>query len=369
MPIFELRDGGLSAVSPTSFGAESIYERRDIQKILCENIQVLGERLLVISEEFGGWIDSSRRVDILCLDSEANLVVVEIKRTEDGGHMELQALRYAAMISAMTFDQLVDVYARHRDKFSPDTDAARAAILEFLGWDAADEEQVVADTRIILAAADFSKELTTSVMWLNDRGIDIRCVRLKPYRMDAGPILLDIAQVIPLPEASNFQTQIGVKRQAERKGRSERHELRYRFWEGLIEHVKLTGGIHANRSPTKDNWLSGGIGRAGFQINYVVRENEAQVELFIGLGAGQAARNTQAFLSLYDQKSAIEKDFGEELMWEELPARDGCRIRFPMLGGYRSPDDEWPEIHARMAMAMKQFEHALRQRVQALQVG
>ena len=31
------------------------------------------------------------------LDNAARLVVVELKRTDDGGHLELQALRYAAM--------------------------------------------------------------------------------------------------------------------------------------------------------------------------------------------------------------------------------------------------------------------------------
>jgi hypothetical protein len=36
------------------------------------------------------------------------LEVTALKRTEDGGHMELQALRHAAMVSTMTFDQLVE---------------------------------------------------------------------------------------------------------------------------------------------------------------------------------------------------------------------------------------------------------------------
>jgi hypothetical protein len=40
-----------------------------------------------------------------------SLVVVELKRTDDGGHMELQAVRYAAMVSSMTFDQLVGAHA------------------------------------------------------------------------------------------------------------------------------------------------------------------------------------------------------------------------------------------------------------------
>jgi hypothetical protein len=108
------------------------------------------------------------------------LVVVELKRNEDGGHMELQALRYAAMVAAMTFDQAVETLARQRSKLAPDTDAARIDILTHLGWSEPDEESFAAETRIILAAADFGKELITCVLWLRDCGIDIGCVRLKP---------------------------------------------------------------------------------------------------------------------------------------------------------------------------------------------
>jgi hypothetical protein len=38
-------------------------------------------------------------------DKQAWLVVIELKRTLDGGHMELQAIRYASMVSAMTFER------------------------------------------------------------------------------------------------------------------------------------------------------------------------------------------------------------------------------------------------------------------------
>lgn len=46
-----------------------------------------------------------RRIDLLCLDKNANWVVVELKRTEDGGAMEQQAIRCAAMVSTSTLDR------------------------------------------------------------------------------------------------------------------------------------------------------------------------------------------------------------------------------------------------------------------------
>lgn len=180
MPIFQVTPNELKALSETSFGAEGMMERKDIQRLLREQINVLDERFMVIAEEFGDWLDSSRRIDLLCIDRDANLVVVELKRTDDGGHMELQALRYAAMISAMTFEQLVDTFARYKNKAQPDIEAARSTIMEFLVWDDIYEEQFAQETRIVLAAADFSKELTTAAMWLRDHDIDIRCVRINP---------------------------------------------------------------------------------------------------------------------------------------------------------------------------------------------
>jgi hypothetical protein len=366
MPIFQVTAKELKSISETTFGAEGIMERNDIQRLLREQIGVLDERLMVIAEEFGDWLDSSRRIDLLCLDSDANLVVVELKRTEDGGHMELQALRYAAMVSAMTFDQLVDTFSRYRNKSQPDTDGARAVVLEFLGWDDIYEEQFAQDTRIVLASADFSKELTTAVMWLIERGIDIRCVRMKPYRMGDGTVLLDVQQLIPLPEATDFQTQIGVKKQAERQNRTERHDLRLKFWEGLLEHARTKTDVHANRKPTQDGWLHGGIGRYGFALGYTARKSDSQVELWIGLGSGQTAKNKAAFKALEAQKAAIEADFGLPLDWQELPEGEGCRIRYIVEGGYKSPPDQWPAIHAALADAMVRLEKTMRNRVASL---
>jgi hypothetical protein len=130
MAIFELTSDGLRQLSETSFGSEGILERANLQKFLRDQISVLGESLLVIDEEFGDWLDSSRRIDLLCIDSNANLVVVELKRTEDGGYMELQALRYAAMVSEMTFEQAVMTYSKFKRKTTPEENDAEAAILD-----------------------------------------------------------------------------------------------------------------------------------------------------------------------------------------------------------------------------------------------
>ena len=91
------------------------------------------------------------------------------------------------MISAMTFEQLAETHARFLHPTQPDLDAARAKILDFLGWTDPDEELFGRDTRIILASANFGKELTTAVLWLRERDIDIRCLPVEMLAVFHAP--------------------------------------------------------------------------------------------------------------------------------------------------------------------------------------
>ena len=113
MPIYEFAQTGISRLDETTFNVAGMQERRDLQRLLRDHVEVIAPETLVISEEFGDWDDSRRRIDLLAIDKSANLVVIELKRTEDGGHMVLQSIRYASMVSTMTFDQARNAFGRY----------------------------------------------------------------------------------------------------------------------------------------------------------------------------------------------------------------------------------------------------------------
>ena len=223
MPLFRISDNQIVPVERTTYEELGIRERQDLQLMFKQNIGVIAPNVLVVAEEFGDWDDSRRRIDLLGVDKSANLVVIELKRTEDGGHMELQAIRYAAMISSLTFAKLEAIYAAYLTANQIDLDA-RNSLLEFLDWEEVDEDQFAQEVKIVLASSEFSKELTTAVMWLNEFGLDIRCVRMHPYTTD-GQTYLDIQTVIPIPEAEDYQIRIREKKQKEREGRSSSRDL------------------------------------------------------------------------------------------------------------------------------------------------
>ena len=223
MPIYRIENDNITPLDRTTFAEQGLRERSDLQPLLKTHINVIAPDTLVVAEEFGEWENSRRRIDLLGVDKGANLVVIELKRTEDGGHMELQAIRYAAMISTLTFDKMVTIYEQYLRDHGMELDAAES-LLTFLDWNEPEEEQFGQGVKIVLAAAEFSKELTTSVMWMNDFGLDIRCVRLHPY-VSGGQIFLDVQTVIPIPEVADYQVRIREKKQKQREARENARDL------------------------------------------------------------------------------------------------------------------------------------------------
>lgn len=213
MAIYSFNKNLFQEIKTTTFNHEGILERQHIQFAIKNQLDIIAPDCLVISEEFSEWSESQRRIDLLAIDKDGNLVVIELKRTETGEQMELQALRYAAMVSTLTFSRAIEIYQRYLLSINS-MDNSEERLLNFLNWEEPREEEFALDVRIILVSANFSKELTTSVMWLNERNLDIRCIRLVPYKYKEE-IIIDVQQIIPLPEVESYQ--IKIKQQSEER--------------------------------------------------------------------------------------------------------------------------------------------------------
>jgi hypothetical protein len=364
MPLYEMTSDAFRAISRVSFADLKVRERDDLQRLLRTQIDVLGDDLYVLTEEFGDWDDSRRRIDLLAIDRQANLVVIELKRTNDGGHMDLQAIRYASMVSAMTFERAEQIHGEFLTRIGEQAEEAGTRMLAFLGWDEPDEESFAPDVRIVLVSEDFGKELTTAVLWLRERDIDIRCIRLRPY-LEGEKRLIDVLQIIPLPEANEYQVQLREKEQVGRKKRAERYDVRLKFWEGLIAIARKKQTRHANIKPGAYHWLGASSGIRGLGLNFVIVQEYGIAELYID--RGEALENKSIFDLLHARKEEIEKAFAAPLSWERLDTKRACRIKYVIeRGGYRSPELEWEAIQTEMVETMIRLEAALKPGLAAL---
>ncbi|MYC37359.1 MAG: DUF91 domain-containing protein [Chloroflexi bacterium] len=236
MPLYRWNDDNLEPVPPTTFEAEGLQERTDLQRLLRDQPDVLEEGLFIVVEDFSNWQDSSRSIDLLALDAEGNLVVIELKRTQTGDHSELQAIRYAAMVSNMTLEQVIAAHRYYLQRRDIDGDATDRVLSHLGVHDDADAEIHTERPRIILASAGFSTELTTSVLWLRDGDMNISCVRLQLYK-DGNGLLMDASQVIPLPEASDYLVKVREREETERRPRRNTQPERIPGADAFLERI------------------------------------------------------------------------------------------------------------------------------------
>jgi hypothetical protein len=101
--------------------------------------------------------------------------------------------------------------------------------MTFLDHDDDDDPVISREVAMVLVSEDFSQEITTTVLWLNEfHAFDIRCIRLSPYTLE-NRILLDVQQVIPLPEANDYTIRVREKEHAERQVRAGINHDRTKF--------------------------------------------------------------------------------------------------------------------------------------------
>ena len=148
-----------------TFGELGFRERSNLQEWIAKEPSCLGEELLVVQKEFAGFSDTHERLDLLALDKQGSLVLIENKLDDTGRDVTWQALKYASYCSGLSKENVRSIYQDFLSKTDPGADA-REQITEFL--DADDYEEVIINRgitqRIILIAANFRKEVTSTVL-------------------------------------------------------------------------------------------------------------------------------------------------------------------------------------------------------------
>ncbi len=378
----------LAPVSIKTFTELGFTERKHLQEWLAHQPDALGEELLIIQKEFDGFDDTRERLDLLALDKDGNLVIIENKLDDSGRDVVWQALKYASYCASLTKAQIVEVYQQYLNRYQPHSNSgieageplaqagqpadAAALICEFL--DAPDLDEVKLNLgnsqRLMLVAANFRKEVTSTALWLLGQGISVQCFKVTPYAL-GEQLLLNIDQIIPTPEAKELMIGISAK-EAEEKSTEvvlkNRHQVRQAYWEHTLEAFQSSScTLYNNISPSKDHWLSAGSGLSGCPYNLIFLQKALRVELWIS--RGQTEENKFLFDQLYAQKDAIEQAFGQPLEWLRLDDKKSCRIQFSCAAEGFNKDrwEEWTTWHLeQMTKLEKAMKTPLQKAAQAL---
>ena len=349
-----------------SFVELGFKERENLQEWIANDPQVFGEELLIIQKEFSGFSETNERLDLLALDKQGDLVIIENKLDDTGRDVCWQCLKYASYCSSLSKDNIRKIYQDYLDKTEHGS-TAEERLSEF--YENSEYEDININKgltqRLILVAAKFRKEVTSTVLWLLNYKLRIQCFKVSPYSM-GEQLFINFEQIIPTKDAEDYMIGMAEKTQDDldsQKGLKNRHIIRREFWLKMIQEINKKSNLFQNISPSKYNWIGAGSGVRGIGFNFAVSKTYGRAELYID--RGEKDQNKEIFDKLYSQKDVIENEFLGNLVWEKLEDKRACRIKAETPGNVFEKEN-WPEMIGFMCDSMIQLEKALKKPIKKI---
>jgi hypothetical protein len=348
-----------------SFSELKFREREHLQEWIANDPSTLGEELLIIQKEFNGFSETNERLDLLALDKRGNLVIIENKLDDSGKDVTWQALKYASYCASLTKQDILNIYQDYLG-FSA---IAQEMISEF--FDNRDISEIVLNQglnsqRLILIAANFRKEVTSTVLWLMNFKIRLQCFKVTPFAF-GDQLFLNVEQILPTKDTEDFVISIATKAQEEievQDSLKNRHFVRLKFWEQFITASNQVNQLFSNNSPTKENWIGKGIGMSGVNINLAISNNYCRSEVIFNRGSQE--ENKELFDFIYELKDKIESDFGGKLTWERMDDKITCRIKAQLDGVSYFEESDWKKMNEFLIDVSVRMERAFKEPIRKL---
>ena len=298
------------------------------QEWISNDPTILGEDLLIIQKEFAGFSDTHERLDLLALDKQGSLVIIENKLDDSGKDVTWQALKYASYCSGLSKENIRKIFQEYLTNNGKE-DKLEDVLSEF--FDGSEYEDIDLNKgvtqRIILIAAKFRKEVTSTVLWLLNFKVRLQCFRVTPYSM-GDDLFLNVEQIIPTQDAEDYMIGMAEKAQDDIVSQTElkhRHIIRKEFYGKLIQLINTKSKLFLNISPSKYNWIGAGSGVRGVGFNFSVSKSYGRAEIYID--RGEKEENKFVFDFLHGIKEEIESKFKGKLVWERLDEKRASRIK------------------------------------------
>lgn len=284
--LLQIDAGSPIALSPVAFSGR--VDELTLERWIVENPDLVGEKLLVLGHQLAEFEEDKDRLDILALDRFGEIVLIELKVTEDFRVTDLQALAYAGAYAKRTSKDLAGTLERHMRKqaaapvvaAAADAPAlvdavrnppgstgpgrtangsaaatvsstaaaapvvtaedARAAIASFIEIDDFSEWQPSQHVRIKLVAPNFPRRVLQTVKWLGDvYSVRVEAITVRLFETAPKKYSIAFERLLPLPTEDQFDMTV---REREERQRQENTTRRAAVLPLLVNNGTLTHG-------------------------------------------------------------------------------------------------------------------------------
>lgn len=166
---------------PEELTTSALASEADLEAMIVKRPEILSERWLIIGQQVhtshGGF------VDLLALDSNANLVVIELKRNQTPREVVAQALDYASWAQDLEPEEISRIYDRFSNGGSLDE-----AFQQFHGVEL-DEDQLNESHQIVVVASSLDPSTERIVSYLNDKDVAVNVIFFQVFELQGQKLL------------------------------------------------------------------------------------------------------------------------------------------------------------------------------------
>ncbi|MCL4271180.1 MAG: DUF4268 domain-containing protein [Anaerolineales bacterium] len=217
---------------------------------------------------------------------------------------------------------------------------------------------------IIWIAAEFTDEHRAALDWLNEiteEGINFFGVEIELWKIGNSPVAPKFNVVCKPNLWTHSVSQAALR--LESGELSEIKKLQFEYWTIFQRFMKEKKGSLRPQKPSPKHWMNFAIGRSNFHLFAFTNTREKRIGIGLVIKGSDAKPH---FHLLEDEKETIEKEFGQELDWKELPTKIECRVILNKFNSDLSEKQRWNEYHLWMSETLETFSRVFKKRIQEL---
>jgi len=201
--LYKVKGKRIEKINQTKLKQEEILEQ-DLEDWIEQDPTVLGEELLIIGRQVR-IPDVNDRIDLLALDTNGNLVIIELKRGKLKDPVDMQSLRYASYVSRWEYDE-IEKQANNYFLEKGEKEFNLNEKFEEFCLTAGIEEipDINQDQRIIIVGSKLKEKLGSVALWLREHSIDIKIIEVSLFKDDENLFLLPQI-IIPIPTTEKYE--------------------------------------------------------------------------------------------------------------------------------------------------------------------
>ncbi len=204
-------DGSLQSMPSAEINLE-----QDLENWLTKNISILDPNLLVIGRQvetgFGG------KIDLLCLNSDGDIIVLELKKGKTPREVAAQALEYASWVSSLSTQEITS----KANSYLTDSGGLNSAFYQKFGLTLPDDLNQTHSSLIVAESIDPSTERI--VRYLSTMDVPINAAAIQHFNDKTGrsilvPMyLIDPEENVTPPSPIRRQTLKSLQEMADKNG-------------------------------------------------------------------------------------------------------------------------------------------------------